>query len=371
MKEEKKKIGLKKIILSVLLVIFLVLQIAFLSYLVKGLTSKQTDKNLIMKYNSNGNFDYKIYLKNNELVNSDDLGPDNAYILGLVDHISLTSIYQFDSALETSVTGNTKLLARLKVYYRESTDKKENPEVFEKEDMLKEEAINFNSKYYSSVQSADIYINEYLDILKKFQEDLKISVDGYLEISSESSFIGKVGGVNYNGKYNNILKIPLSNSVFTIDNTKGTTKTEKVYAADLVKTNSTVKTYLIVANIVIFLILMLLLKKLFMFTSKSEYERELSKILKNYDDIVVNTNTLVNVHEYKVIEIGEFKELLNLSRELLLPIMNYEVDKDNETWFYVVKDNILYRYIVSSKDLEEKKLIKEANKNKNIKKDDK
>ena len=75
-----------------------------------------------------------------------------------------------------------------------------------------------------------------------------------------------------------------------------------------------------------------------------------------YDDIIVNTSNILDVSNYKIIEITEFKEMLNLSRELLLPIMNYEVMKDKETWFYVIKDDILYRYVVLADKLEEDKL---------------
>ena len=32
--------------------------------------------------------------------------------------------------------------------------------------------------------------------------------------------------------------------------------------------------------------------------------------------------------------------------------------KDEETWFYVLKDDILYRYIVSKEKLEKKKVDK-------------
>ena len=58
----------------------------------------------------------------------------------------------------------------------------------------------------------------------------------------------------------------------------------------------------------------------------------LSKILKTYDEIIVNTNNILDINKFNIIEIPEFKEILNLSRELLLPIMNYEVKKGKETW---------------------------------------
>lgn len=346
--KEKKS----KIIISILLVIVLVLQIAFFSYLLKGLAPSKDERRPLMTYSSFGEIDYKVYLKNNEFVNTNDLGKDDAYILGLIDHISLTSIYRFNATEVTKVKGNTKLVAKLKVYYKEGSDKNGNPELMGKDKVLKEDSFDIESTDYSNVQTTDIYLDEYLDILNKFQQNMRIAAEGYVEVYSVTDYEGSIGGIPYNKNYEMVFKIPLSKSVFTLDKTVGKDASDSIYESELVKTNTKVKTYLIVVNVVIFLVLMLLLKKLFSYTKKDIYKRELDKILKAYDDIIVNTATSINIEDYKLIEIDEFKELLNLSRELLLPIMNYEVKKGEVTWFYVLKEDILYRYIVSKEKLE-------------------
>lgn len=361
-----KRIDIKKVIISCFLVIALVFQFAFLSYLFKALTpeDEKKDENVIMSYTSNGNFDYKVFLKPNDFINEEYLGPDEAYILDLIDHIKINSLYSFSSTEKTNVTGTNKIVAKLVVYYRESNDKSGNPEILKKENVLEEKIVNFNDKSYSTVGTYDLYLTDYLKTLKEFQSQVKISVDGYLEISSETRFNGVVGGATYNDNYINTLKIPLSSSVIRIDSSKSNEKTNKVYEGDLVKTNKTVMSYIIIANIVVFMIICVLLKRLFMFTNKTEYDRALEKILKSYDDVIVNTSTILDVGKYKLIAIDEFKEILNLSRELLLPIMNYEVEKGKETWFYVVKDDILYRYVMSEDRLKKVKNEKRKNKEK-------
>ncbi len=352
-----KKINVNKLVIACFLVIALVLQFSFLSYLFKALTpdENKNDENVIMSYTSSGNFDYRVYLKPNEFINKEYLGPGEAYILDLVDHIQINSLYNFTATEKTNVTGTNKVVARLVAYYRESSNKSGNPEILKKENVLDEKIINFNEKKYSTIGTYDIHLTDYLQTLKEFQSKVKISVDGYLEISEETNFNGLVGGATYTDSYSNTLKIPLSSSVIKIDNNKSNAKTNKVYEGDLVKTNKTVMSYIVIANIVVFIIICILLKKLFMFTSKTEYDRELGKILKNYDDIIVNTSNILDISKYKLIEIEEFKEILNLSRELLLPIMNYEVLNGRETWFYVIKDDILYRFIISEDRLKKAK----------------
>ncbi len=358
------KIDSKKIIISVLLIISMVIQFAFLSYLFKALVpdDKKKDENIVMSYTSDGDFDYKVYLKPNEFIDREYLGEDEAYILNLIDHIQINSLYNFSSTEKTNVTGTDKITARLVVYYKSSSDNSDNPEILEKENVLDEKVISFNDTSFATVGTYDIYLTDYINTLKEFQSQVKISVDGYLEITQKADFDGSVGGASYSDDYSNTLRIPLSSSVVEIENKGSKEKTSNVYEGDLVKTNKTVMSYIIIANIVVFVVICLLLKKLFMFTNKSEYDREISKIVKTYDDIIVNTDNIIDVEKYKFIEISEFKEILNLSRELLLPIMNYEVMKGKETWFYVIKDDILYRYIVSEEKLKEVKNAKKYKK---------
>lgn len=355
-----KKIDFSKILIASFLVIALVVQFAFLSYLFKALLpdDKKAEENIVMTYTSNGSFDYKVYMQKNDFIKEEYLKPGEAYILNLIDHINVSDSYKFTSTSKTKVTGNTKVVAKLKGYYRETGNKNGNSEILKKDVLISERKIDFNDTNYSNSGSFDIYLDDYINTLNEFQRQVKITVDGYLEITSETTFDGKIGGAKYNDAYTATMKIPLSSSVIRIDATTNNPKNKTIYEGELIKTNKTVLWFVIGANVVTFLIICLLLRKLFMFTNKSEYEKELEKLLKNYDDIIVNTTTVLDVDRYKLIEINEFKEILNLSRELLLPIMNYEFIKGKETWFYVVKDDILYRYIISSSKLEKQKQIK-------------
>lgn len=364
-----QSVNMKKVIISIFLVIALVVQFSFLSYLFKAITpdnsKEQEDQNVIMKYSSSGDIDYRVYLKKNDFINKEYIGSGEAYILNLIDHIQLFPTYNFKSSEKTKVNGNSRLVAKLKVYYRESSDKSSNPEVLKKEITLDEKTFNFNDSKYSMNGSYDISLDSYLSILNNFQKEVKIAMEGYIEVSYETNFNGTIGGASYNDKYESTLKIPLSTSVIKLDKSNSNEKTSKVREGDLVKTNKTVLSYIVFVNIIVFMVVCVLLKKLFMFTNKTEYQRLMNKLLRNYDDIIVNTSTMIDTSNYTIMEITEFKELLNLSRELLLPIMNYEVMKDKITWFYVIRENILYRYIVSASKLEEEKQSKEEKSVKN------
>ena len=366
-----EKEDVQKIVISALLVIALVVQFSFLSYLFKSLAPKNenTDEGVIMKYSSKGKFDYKVYLKPNEFIKQPYLGPGEQYIVNLIDHININYFYNFNSSVKTKLDGNTRFKVVLKGSYGNSSDRGGSSDLYKDEKILSEKIINVENNMYNNFESFDLYLGEFEEKLRRFQDTVKISVDGHIEVIAETNYSGTVGGAHYSDSYTSVLKIPMGSSVISLESTGTDEKSNKVYEGDLVKTNKSVQTYIIVANLVVFAIICLLLRKLFMFTNKTEYERELGKLLKNYDDIIVNISTAIDVSKYSIVEIEEFKELLNLSRELLLPMMNYEVVKGKETWLYVIKDNMLYRYVVSQDKLEEKKNEEKRKKEKRFKRD--
>ena len=92
----------KKLIVSILLVISLVVQFAFLSYLFKAISPNKDKSGVIMDYTSSGNLDYKVYLKQNDFIDNSYLNAGEAYILDLIDHIEISSLYSFKSTVKTN-----------------------------------------------------------------------------------------------------------------------------------------------------------------------------------------------------------------------------------------------------------------------------
>lgn len=352
----KLKTKTKKIILAISLLIALVAEMAFLRYLVVSLMPKDDKKtdNILMSYTSKGDIGYNVVLKQNQFITEDEVEENGAYVTSLIDHITVTPSYFFNSSKNTNAKGTNKVTANLIVNYRDSNSRNSS-RLLDKEYVLDSKEFTVEENAYSTSGSYDIYLNDYVAVLNDFQKEVKMAVDGYLEIKSETVFNGSQSKINYNNSYTNTLKIPLSSSVIQIDKATSTPKTGYVYTTDLAKSNSSVLTYIIVVAVLLFLIICILLRELFIATNTDEYEKALNRFLKVYDDIIVNTTNMANLEEYNLVEVEEFKEMLNLSRELLLPIIKYEYKRGKETWFYIIKEKILYRYILNKEKLEDLK----------------
>ena len=87
---------------------------------------------------------------------------------------------------------------------------------------------------------------------------------------------------------------------------------------------------------------------------KSNYEKYLNKILKEYDRVIVETTTSPVFNPNKTVEVNKFEELLDVRDNLRLPIMYYVVVKKQKCYFYVKHYNNVYLLVLKAADFDEK-----------------
>lgn len=74
------------------------------------------------------------------------------------------------------------------------------------------------------------------------------------------------------------------------------------------------------------------------------YIREVNKITKTYDGIIVNVNELPKVENVSVIDVENFEELLDAHSEVRLPINYY--DDEEEAIFILIGENMAWKYTI-------------------------
>ena len=87
----------------------------------------------------------------------------------------------------------------------------------------------------------------------------------------------------------------------------------------------------------IFLLLSLLtlglsFKKIFNFEEKNEYNKKLQKILKMYDNVIIEITSPINIDDYEIIEVKGIDEMVDLEEELRIPINFYEHIPNYNIW---------------------------------------
>ena len=85
-----------------------------------------------------------------------------------------------------------------------------------------------------------------------------------------------------------------------------------------------------------------ILKKIY--EKESKYKTELKEILTKYDDIIVEVKKIVNVKDYNLIYVSNFKELLDV-HEINKGIINYKETKKNiESIFVIITEDNAWIY---------------------------
>jgi hypothetical protein len=85
---------------------------------------------------------------------------------------------------------------------------------------------------------------------------------------------------------------------------------------------------------------------------KSNYMRIRNNLLKEYDNVIVNSKNDPNFKGYNVINCASFQELLDAQKVLSKPIIYNEYIKNQKSMFIIINDKDVYRYILKEADLD-------------------
>ena len=81
---------------------------------------------------------------------------------------------------------------------------------------------------------------------------------------------------------------------------------------------------------------------------ESAYDKELKRILEEYDNIIVNVSILPDENKYKKVEITDFKELLDLKENVKEPIRFIEIAPHNKSYFFIKHKDEVFVYTLKN-----------------------
>ena len=311
----------------------------------------QDEKNIF--YEEHGTPNYKVFLKNNDYYEKKYLDEGMSYIASIIDYISIDYNYNFKSDVLLNGEYSYKIVADLEIVNAD------NKSLFytKKYDLLDEKKFEINNeKEYSIKEKVKIDYEHYNSLANNFKSSYGVDTESrlkvYMELSrkidEDSGYNSKMNGT---GKIN--LVIPLSEKAINIE-----TETLKIENINFILTPSDYKVddikYLILS--LLFLILavasfFIMVKSIWTIQYKSsDYDKKLKKILKQYDRLIVNTNTMPDFENSNITKVDSFFELLDARDNLHRPIFYYEVTPHQKCYFFVKHDNDLILYTLKNID---------------------
>ena len=332
--------------------------------------SMYTKEESIIGYNEVGNIDYKVFLKENNYYKEQYLGKDMQYVASIIKNVVPTFTYEMHSEEKMEYTYNYKVSADLII-----SDPNDNNKVLYKRPSLlvKDTKEKVTGGSFRVDQEVSINYDEYNNYVNSFKKEYALSVNSKLVLTFNIDVTGKSPLLKEDFKKSSklVIAIPMSEQTINIGidtsdiNNSGTI--EKNYMSQIKKPVA-----LVLGIIVGLLSLALLYIVIYNFlTNRSKtdvYKVTIKSILREYDRAIVSSKTADTIDEskYNVIEVPRIEELLDAHDSTGKPILYNEDTENDISTFIIVSDEILYKYRVVKKELEEKEEKRIAAKNKAV-----
>ena len=332
--------------------------------------SMYTKEESIIGYNEVGNIDYKVFLKENNYYKEQYLGKDMQYVASIIKNVVPTFTYEMHSEEKMEYTYNYKVSADLII-----SDPNDNNKVLYKRPSLlvKDTKEKVTGGSFRVDQDVSINYDEYNNYVNAFKKEYALSVNSKLVLTFNIDVTGKSPALKEDFKKSSklVIAIPMSEQTINIGidtsdiNNSGTI--ERNYMSQIKKPVA-----LVLGIIVGLLSLALLYIVIYNFlTNRSKtdvYKATIKSILREYDRAIVSSKTADTIDEskYNVIEVPRIEELLDAHDSTGKPILYNEDTENDISTFIIVSDEILYKYRVVKKELEEHEEKRIAAKNKAV-----
>ena len=306
-------------------------------------------------FEENSAIDYKVYLMENSYFETPYLGEDEVYITSLIDYIDI----DFSHLLKLEDNRSGRYVYSVKGIMSanvSNTDKGYWSKVY---DLVPKREVSYdNTKEIKFVENVKINYQDYNNLLLAFKEDFKLSLDGFFKVVLYvENFVKSDEGDELKQVTTTTLEIPLTKSTIEVPidvrevNRKDVLLGEKVY-----RDKNIDLTYRVGSAICLLIGGCLIIYSVFKIVRSLEkislYNKELKKILKTYDGIIVNVSKVPNYNNFKLIDVSSFNELLDAHGEIRQPISYYENNK--QAVFTLINNNIIWRYVLRDRDYEKK-----------------
>ena len=318
-----------------------------------------------MYYNEKSDLDYRVYLKQNNYFDEPYLGKDRQYIASIIDYISANFKYDLTASSKFDYTYKYWITADL-VAKEKGDDSKI---VYEKEYPL------LNTKEFKFKDSDSFTINEnvkidygyFNNIMNSFRQDYGLSLDSNLIVKLHVEFTGKEDSIKQDISNSQDMELTIPLTEQTINVNMDYTEINDYEVVEEVSTTEIINIMLFIVCIVSLVLDVVVVVEFVRFLerlrkSNTLYNKRLNKIMKEYDRAIVKTKNVPDTKDSKLIEVESFEELLDARENLEKPILFIEITPGEKSYFMIINQKEVFKYVLKASDLEEEEALKEQKK---------
>lgn len=309
-----------------------------------------------LKYKESSDVDYRVKLKPNEYYETDNLPSGMVYIASLIDSIDLRFNYTFTTNSNIDYNASYYIEAITRVYGKDNKNiLYEKSEILVPEEKISKKNIMANNFF----KEVNVNYEHFNAFVKAFKASYSLNYDSDVTIVLHVNSHGTSSSFNddIDSEGLSLVVIPLTEQTIniTIDskniNNSGSVIDDNIWNNINYIYFSCLVISLIGDLYVIYKLIRLIIK---IYKSRSNYDKTLRKILKEYDSIITNAENILDESDYKVLNLSSFDELRDAHDNLGSPIIYNELIPGKLSYFSIIDDNLLYKYTLDAKNLKEK-----------------
>lgn len=337
------------VVYVILIIMFIVSSLAFLR------KAYQFSDGESVNYRENYNLNYRVNLKPNDFFPSSSLGMNMTYVANLIDSIDINYDYKFDIDKDSDIKFTYYTYAILDI-----TDSNGNSFFTKNYQLSEPEEVILNKASKTDItKKVNIDYDYYNSLANHFRSTYGVSTESKLKVYLKIMKTNQDNSITLNFVESEpfALEIPLSEKNVNINmNYKAVNENNEVLsrpAYSMIDKESLIISvcFLVLTFCTIVYMVRFIIK---IQVKKTEYDKVIAKILREYDRLIVTTSSKPDLHSERLVKVKEFNELLDVRDTVQLPIMYYEVTKHQKCYFYINQNNILYLLTIKAIDLENK-----------------
>lgn len=298
-------------------------------------------ENVIETHSINSKIDYKVYLFENDYINSEYMPEGKAYISNLVSKIKA----DFDYAIKTSDKFDSEYeydIYAVATVAHESSGKELWTKRIDLVNNVKIDVVNKNElKIKTDVELPYNLLNT---TVKSFKNQHNIPIKSYVDLEVLILDVKTKKQVATTG-----LSMDLYEDIFEVTEIKTGEFEENIIEEEIPNRSLIFVLFCIMLTSGLYTLFMIYLIIEYSINKKTYYSKAIYTILKNYGDIVAEVVKPIDVSNLNIIDVKNFDQMLDVEEELRIPIMFFETVKNKEGWFVLVHNDLAYRYVLKDK----------------------
>lgn len=317
----------------------------------KSFVPAQEFSEMILSYNTTNSVDYKVNLVDNNFYETSSLGKGELVPVTFIKDIEIDFSSYLSANKQLNMNYSYRVTGDITATAVDGGSDNSGGKIWTKNYVFVEpkSMTETATTSYNVREKVVIDYNIYNDLVNQYKLKASVPMNAKLTVKLTVDANSDVNGQTLNETSTVSVEIPLSVSTVMIKSAGDAPTTPKTLmnVTEIAANNNFV---LLGISAVIFfgslIATIFLLKSLRKMTEEHSLVIKFNKIMRDYNQVIIEIEELPEVKDAAIIEVKTFKDMLDIQKELHLPIMCSKTKDDDMTnnMFYIVNQNQIFKY---------------------------